>query len=225
MSRRVVGYVRVAPREPEAQRPDLGRQLELIRAAAAARDWDLVETHSDRRSGRTARRPGLRAAITDCESGRADALVVAKLDRLTYSLSDLAQMARSAVEGGYSLVALEEGVDFAEEPGQLLAEVLATAAAWVPLGLGGQARRARAARRSGRPSSTPPELAARIRGMRESGLTLQAICDVLNGEGVPTPRGGAEWRPTSLRAVLRASSEENAAGPASPSVGSGRAAG
>jgi hypothetical protein len=38
--------------------------------------------------------------------------------------------------------------------------------------------------------------------MRERGLTLQAICDALNAERIPTPRGGAFWRPTSLRAVL-----------------------
>ena len=34
------------------------------------------------------------------------------------------------------------------------------------------------------------------------GLTLQAICDKLNSEGVPTPRGGTMWRPTSLRSIL-----------------------
>ena len=31
--------------------------------------------------------------------------------------------------------------------------------------------------------------------MREQGMTLQAIADVLNEEGVPTLRGGAMWRP------------------------------
>ena len=46
-------------------------------------------------------------------------------------------------------------------------------------------------------------MAARIRDLRGQGMTLQAICDTLNADGVPTPRGGAEWRPTSLRSVLR----------------------
>jgi Recombinase len=40
--------------------------------------------------------------------------------------------------------------------------------------------------------------------MRKRGVTLQAICDKLNAEGVPTARGGRMWRPTSLRAVLAA---------------------
>jgi hypothetical protein len=33
--------------------------------------------------------------------------------------------------------------------------------------------------------------------MRSRGLTLQAICDKLNEEGLPTPRAGKAWRPTS----------------------------
>ena len=99
--------------------------------------------------------------------------------------------------------ALADGLDTGSEEGRLVGEVLSTVATWVPLGVGPQARRARAARRAGRPSSTPPEVAERIRAMRSEGMTLQAICDTLDAEGVPTPRGGQRWRPTSLRAVLR----------------------
>jgi hypothetical protein len=35
--------------------------------------------------------------------------------------------------------------------------------------------------------------------MRADGMTLQAIADVLNAEGVPTQRGGVEWRPSSVQ--------------------------
>ena len=44
-----------------------------------------------------------------------------------------------------------------------------------------------------------PELKARIVAMRERGMTLQAIADALNAEGVPTLRGGALWRPSSVQ--------------------------
>ena len=37
--------------------------------------------------------------------------------------------------------------------------------------------------------------------MRASGMTLQAIADTLNREGVPTIRGGALWRPSSVQAA------------------------
>lgn len=39
----------------------------------------------------------------------------------------------------------------------------------------------------------------RIASMREDGMTLQAIADTLNAEGVPTLRGGAKWRPSSIQ--------------------------
>jgi hypothetical protein len=38
--------------------------------------------------------------------------------------------------------------------------------------------------------------------MRATGLTLQAIADELNEEGIPTARGGTEWRPSSVQAAL-----------------------
>jgi hypothetical protein len=43
-----------------------------------------------------------------------------------------------------------------------------------------------------------PELRERIVHMRNAGMTLQAIADVLNEEGVSTLRGGAKWRPSSV---------------------------
>jgi DNA invertase Pin-like site-specific DNA recombinase len=60
-----------------------------------------------------------------------------------------------------------------------------------------------AAKAAHRPAvADSPELASRIRRMRAGGMTLQAIADTLNSEGVPTVRGGAEWRPSSVQSVL-----------------------
>jgi hypothetical protein len=42
-------------------------------------------------------------------------------------------------------------------------------------------------------------LRERIARMRAQGMTLQAIADRLNEEGVPTVRGGAKWRPSSVQ--------------------------
>ena len=61
--------------------------------------------------------------------------------------------------------------------------------------------------RNGRPRRRPaladnPALVERIVQMRAQGMTLQAIADRLNEEGVPTVRGGAEWRPSSVRSGL-----------------------
>ena len=42
-------------------------------------------------------------------------------------------------------------------------------------------------------------LKMRIRKMRASGMTLQAIADRLNAEDVPTLGGGAKWRPSAVQ--------------------------
>ena len=57
-------------------------------------------------------------------------------------------------------------------------------------------------RSSGRPAvADRPTLRRRIAEMRTGGMTLQAIADTLNEEGVPTLRGGAQWRPSSVQAA------------------------
>ena len=61
-----------------------------------------------------------------------------------------------------------------------------------------------AARAQGGPISRPsvndvPALKEWIAELRASGLTLQAIADRLNEEGVPTLRGGEKWRPSSVQ--------------------------
>jgi len=201
MSRALVGYLRIAPRERTEARPGLAVQRAALDRAARERGWDLVRVEEDVRSGRNLRRPGLRAALAACRSGEAEGVAVARLDRLTYSLTDLAEIVREAVDGDFTIVSLDPDVDLASDGGRAVGEVLAEAATWQPRAITTAGRAL--AGRPGRPSSTPPAVADRIRDLRGQGMTLQAICDTLNADGVPTPRGGAEWRPTSLRSVLR----------------------
>ena len=201
MGRPLIAYLRVAPRERSGERPGLDVQRDAIARAARASGWDIVRSEEDVRSGRTLRRPGLRAALSACRAGEAEGIVVARLDRLTYSLVDLAELVREAVEGGFTLVSLQPEVDLSADGGRAVGEVLAEAATWQPRAIATAGRAL--AGRPGRPSSTPVAVAERIRELRGQGMTLQAICDTLNAERIPTPRGGAEWRPTSLRSVLR----------------------
>lgn len=205
--RGVIGYVRIGPREDRFMRPGLDEQRRAVEAECRRRDWQVVRFEEDERSGRSLRRPGLHAALDACRTGEADGIVVARLDRLTYSVEDLAYLMHRAVEDRFAIVAPDLGIDLTTDTGTQLARVLSSAAGWHPRGVGRRARLAFEHRREdsgrGRPSSTPPPLADRIRDLRASGWTLQAICDTLNAEGVPTPRGGTHWRPTSLRAIVR----------------------
>ncbi len=201
MPRRLIGYVRVAPRERVDERPGLADQRATLTSRCAAEGWELVRIEEDIRSGRTLRRPGLRSALEACARGDAEGIVVARLDRLTYRLSDLAELARRSLDDGFAIVSLDVGLDLADSAGRMTAKVLSAASRWSPPGLAQPARRLG---RPGRPSSTPPAVAVRIHRLRDEGATLQAICDALNADKVPTPRGGTHWRPTSLRSILTA---------------------
>jgi DNA invertase Pin-like site-specific DNA recombinase len=60
-----------------------------------------------------------------------------------------------------------------------------------------------AARRKGPPAvADQPALRERITRMRAEGMTLQGIADRLNAEGVPTVRGGAKWRTSSVQTAV-----------------------
>lgn len=65
---------------------------------------------------------------------------------------------------------------------------------------------------TGRPSiSMNAALATRVRAMRDRGMALQAIADTLNAEHVPTVRGGAQWRRSSLQNLPLAEDHEDTA--------------
>jgi DNA invertase Pin-like site-specific DNA recombinase len=206
---RAIAYVRVSSEEQADSRAGLEAQRAAIQQECKRRGWKIVEVIEDAGfSAKDLKRPGVRAALDELERGRADALVVAKLDRLSRSMLDFTAVMAKAQRQGWALVALDCAMDTTTPAGEAMAHVLATFALFERRLIGQRTREALAVKRRqgvrlGRPQSIPPRLARRIRSMRSRGLTLQAICDKLNDEGVPTPRGGSIWRPTSLRSTLR----------------------
>jgi DNA invertase Pin-like site-specific DNA recombinase len=107
---------------------------------------------------------------------------------------------------GRVLVLLDLGVDTSTAGGELVANVIVSVAQWERGVISERTRAALAALRAqGRPIGRPavaddPALAARIRALRdEQGLTLRAIAQLLNQEGVPTLRGAAEWTHSSVQ--------------------------
>src|SRR6266508_5794923 len=56
--------------------------------------------------------------------------------------------------------------------------------------------------RSGRRSTLPPEVVARIRREHTQRSSLGEIADRLNRDGIPTGQGGRQWWPSTVRAVL-----------------------
>lgn len=56
--------------------------------------------------------------------------------------------------------------------------------------------------RLGRPTAPVPDSSRRIQQLRDEGLSLNAIADALNSEGVASPSGRA-WTKSAVQYVLR----------------------
>ena len=200
----VVGYVTLPP-GPGGE--DEGTAL--IEAAVERRHWRLLEIVRERdTSGRSLDRPGLSYALERVGAGEARALIVSDLRNLCRSIVDLASLVQWFRERQASLIALDLGLDTGTTDGQTVADVLITLAAWEHDRIADRTRKglanakARGTSVGRRAVSDTPELRDRIAAMRAANMTLQAIANTLNEEGIATMRGGSLWRPSSVQAVL-----------------------
>jgi DNA invertase Pin-like site-specific DNA recombinase len=204
---RVLGYARVS-KEGNGNGVSLDWQREQIEAECERRGWHLIEVIEDAgASGKSLRRPGVRRALNALEAGDAEALVVAKLDRLSRSVIDFARTVERSQREGWALIVLDIGVDLTTPNGRLVAGVLANVAQWERELIGQRTKEALRVKRAqgvhtGRRSTLPPEIARRIKRRRSAGWTLRRIADKLNAEGVPTGQGGRRWYASTVRAVL-----------------------
>ncbi len=200
---RVLGYASlVAPAAGDSS-GDLRWQRQRIAWACAQRGVSLVEIVHERepRRGHALARPGLGYALERISAGEADGLVVAELSRLTYSVPELGRVLEWFSSWNARLIAAAPGLDTDEQGGRLAVRTIIELSRSERERLVERTRKGmRAARRNG-PAGVAdnPELRDRIAQMRAEGMTLQAIADRLNLEGVPTVRGGAKWRPSSVQ--------------------------
>jgi peptidoglycan hydrolase-like protein with peptidoglycan-binding domain/DNA invertase Pin-like site-specific DNA recombinase len=207
---RVFGYVSVGEHERDADPHAHDAQANEIRDYCNARGLELVRIVQDvePESGRASPRPGLRYVLEQIALGAASGLVVCELRRLSGSSAALAPLLQWFGEWEAALIALDLDLDTTTTAGDSAARALASLSEWERVRISERTRRgleeARAQGRTGhRPSVNDlPELSERIQALRAQGMTLQAIADVLNREGVPTVRGGTQWRPSSVQTAV-----------------------
>ncbi len=205
----IIGYASV-PTSVRAVDVEISRQAEQIDAACERRSLRLLEVvgERDRPGIKALNRPGLSYALHRISIGEAAGLVVADLARLAHSAAELGAVLRRLSGGRARLVAAAQSLDTQDEDGRLAATLLVEISGWERKRLSERTRNGLiAARKSGRATGRAavadyPDLLASISGMRDKGMTLQAIADRLNADGVPTIRGGALWRHSSVQVAL-----------------------
>jgi DNA invertase Pin-like site-specific DNA recombinase len=202
----VIGYASCAAGTGDQ---DLQRQSHAIMRECERRDLSLTEVVKEREpAGRKGRsRPGLAYIFDRISSGHSSGLVVADLARITHSAAELGAIMEWLTTLEARLVAANPAFDTDREDGRLAAAMLIEVSRWERTRISERTRNGLAAARlSGRSTgrravTDDPALSERIAQMRTQGMTLQAIADRLNEEGVPTVRGGAKWRHSSVQAA------------------------
>jgi DNA invertase Pin-like site-specific DNA recombinase len=206
---RVVGYARVSSDDQARSGLGMEAQEAKLREECERRGLELLElSRDDGLTGTTLERPGLKRALERIALGEADGLVAPKLDRLSRSVIDFMLLVEWFEAAAARLIVLDHELDTGTANGRLMTTLLIAFAQFerdviserTTAALG--AKRARGEAISGPSVVDDCELTARIRAMAATGMSMQAIADQLNREGVATPRGGREWRPSSIQTVL-----------------------
>jgi len=142
-------------------------------------------------------RSGLGEALGRIAEGQARVLVTPRLADLAGSLGELVALLEWLAAADAELVVADVGLDTGSRSGRQTVRLLRELERLEREHESGAPRR-------GRPglARREPELGERIQALREGGLSLQAIAEQLQAAGVPTPRGGARWRPSSVQAAL-----------------------
>lgn len=201
-------YIRVSTDDQARNGVGLDAQRQRILDEAERRGWDLTWFVDDGYSGARSDRPALQAALDGLRDGTYEALVSAKLDRLSRSVVHLGSLLEQAEAEGWALVLLDFDVDTSKPTGRLVAHVLAAVAEFERQRIPERTREALAqvkaqGTRLGRPRQLPNDVVARVVSERDDGRTLRRIADELNADAVPTAQGGRRWWPSTVAGVLR----------------------
>lgn len=205
---RAIAYTRVSTSEQGASGLGLSAQLATLEAEAARRGWGPLGVVTEVASGGSLKaRPLLSDVLDRLDRGEADALIVAKLDRLARSLADFARIMERAEAGGWALVCVDLGVDTSTPAGKLTASVIAASAAYERDMVRARTRDALQVKKAqghrlGRPSSLPAEVLERIAARRAEGATLRAIAAELMADAIPTAQGRPTWSAQQVAQAL-----------------------
>lgn len=224
---RIVGYVRVSTRGQVEKGLGLDVQRRAIRAWAKANGHRLVAIHEDAGvsgSNGVEDREGLPLALDDIQDGRAEAVVILRLDRLARSLTVQEGILAKVWSMGGKVVATEFGTIEQDDPDDPMRTALRQI-----MGVIAQLDRSMVVKRlrAGRqrkaelggfaygsphfgtraedgelvPDDREQATLARIRELRDQGESLRRIAEVLTAEG-HKPKRAARWHPESLRKIV-----------------------
>jgi DNA invertase Pin-like site-specific DNA recombinase len=217
---------RVGWPSPDAPRRTSARPSSPDRVAVV-KDVELVDVIVDAgESAKSLQRPGMARLFELVERRAVDVVIIAKLDRLTRSVADLAELLKRFKRRGVSLVSVADSLDTKSAAGRLVLNIMVSVSEWEREAIGERTRDAlRLKQAKGERVGTVPygyrlsadsvqlemepleqQIRVRIRSLRTAGMTLREIAAELNREGFTTRRRTA-WQFQYVASLLRGDAE------------------
>ena len=223
MPTKAIGYVRVSTDKQADRGVSLEAQVEKIRAMATVHDVELLDVLVD--AGESAKdldRPGMVRILEMVQSRAVGMVIVAKLDRLTRSVKDLAVLLEQFQRRGVSLVSVAESLDTGSASGRLVLNIMVSVSQWEREAIGERTRdamrhkkaklefvgnapygyRQAPDKRHVEPEPGEQAILERIHRLRKTGKSLRNA-DQLNRLKIRT-RQGSPWRHEYVARLLKA---------------------
>src|SRR5262249_18269207 len=109
----------------------LDAQAAKIRAMAVVQGVELVDVLIDAgESAKSLQRPGMARLLALVEARAIDTVIIAKLDRLTRSVADLAELLKRFERRGVSLVSVADALDTRSAAGRLVLNIMVSVSQW-----------------------------------------------------------------------------------------------
>ncbi len=223
---RVISYARVSTVEQAEGGISLDAQIVKMAAYAGLYDLEIIETVLEPgESGKTLNRPGLKRALGLLKAGKADGLLILRLDRLTRSIADWQDLidAYFGERGSKQLLSVNDSIDTRTAAGRLVLTVLITVAQWERETIGERTRDAlqhkiRNGQRVGKvrfgydltadgvtlvENAAEQKIIALMRDLRAARYTLRQIAAALTACGILTKEGNTQWQHQTVAYILR----------------------
>jgi site-specific DNA recombinase len=220
---RAVGYVRVSTDKQADRGVSLDAQAEKIRAMSVVHNAELIDIIVDGgESAKSLQRPGMERLLALVDGRKVQAVIIAKLDRLTRSVKDLCELLERFERRGVALISVAESLDTSSAAGRLVLNIMTAVSQWEREAIGERTRDAMSHKRANgervgnirfgyrlgadgkhvEPDPAEQGVLQEIRHLRQTGHTMRGIAAALNRRTVRTRRGTA-WRLESVALALK----------------------
>lgn len=203
---KVIAYRRVSTEDQSRSGLGMDAQRDAINAHALTKGWDVIWIEDNGVSAKSLARPGLSRALSLLRAGKAEAVVSAKLDRLSRSVMDFGHLLELSRKQKWGIVVLDFDLDTTTAAGRMFAGVMMQFAQFERELIGERTKAALAVAKAngvqlGRAVEITREVESQVVDMWERGFPLTKIARRLTELDIPTARGGA-WQGSTIRRII-----------------------